>query len=416
MQDMSSLSFGHDVYSIWHYLHGWYIPESKLYTKVLSRYGSEMGKTNKLCTNQESCQDIEGLFESLDEYSLNKLKDLTDQPKGYSDGLDFSIVKLCSFGSEQLEKCEGLQRSKYLYQDNTCYTIDKGLGAKPFAPNGLNLLLDLKHMPSDGELPLKLFFHEHGTIPDVLRLESSVQIIKGKGNSKIGLSLQSNEITENFAKMPFKKRNCLIPEEMTNYSKVPCLVDQLHTFAQSKCQCLPILMGGSLTNGNVKCSTCFREAVHEAKSMLNESLCPSPCVNRNFKPSVSWEPWNEEKLEYGTGLVSFLFNNPLYQVLDDLQLNVSQIQTPLGGQGYLDRNSENLAYIEIFFKDPQKTVIVQDAKVTETDMVSNIGGTIGIFLGLSTISCLDMIIEWFTMLYEKHFDKPKSSIRKTRSI
>ena len=131
---------------------------------------------------------------------------------------------------------------------------------------------------------------------------------------------------------------------------------------------------------------------------------------------VSWEPWNEQKWEYGNELESYLFNNPLHQVLDQLQSNLTQIQTPLGSQGYFERVSKNFAYLEIFFKDPQKTVIVQDAKVTETDMVSNIGGTIGIFLGLSTISCLDMIIEWFTMFYKKHFDKPKPSIRKTRRV
>ena len=44
------------------------------------------------------------------------------------------------------------------------------------------------------------------------------------------------------------------------------------------------------------------------------------------------------------------------------------------------------------------TVITKDAKVTLPDMVSNIGGTIGIFLGLSALSVLDLLISWFRKL------------------
>ena len=327
-------------------------------------------------------------------------------------------MKLCSFGSDQLKKCDSVfQKSKANYQDNTCYTIDLGIGAKPFAPNGLNLLLDLKHMPSDEELPLKIFFHEHGTFPDVLRLESTVQIIKGRGNYKIGLSLESYEVTENFAKMSVEKRQCLLPQEMDGNFKTQCLVNQVHQFAEDKCLCLPILMGGSLMSNlsNLKCSHCFRQAIQEAKTLLNATLCPSPCVHRMFKPMISWQPWKTAKREYGKELASFLFDNPMYLLLDQLD-TVQNFKTPVGSQAYLNRISKSFTYVEIFFKDPQKTVIIQDAKVTETDMVSNIGGTIGIFLGLSTISFLDFIIKWFSIVYRSYFDKAKVSIRKARKM
>ena len=63
--------------------------------------------------------------------------------------------------------------------------------------------------------------------------------------------------------------------------------------------------------------------------------------------------------------------------------------------------------VQFFLHDPQMTVITKDAKVTLPDMVSNIGGTIGIFLGLSTISVLDILIEFFNFINRKYFENGK---------
>ena len=46
----------------------------------------------------------------------------------------------------------------------------------------------------------------------------------------------------------FEKRQCLIPEGMENYTRIECLVKQVHDYATSKCQCLHILMGGLVVN------------------------------------------------------------------------------------------------------------------------------------------------------------------------
>ena len=82
---------------------------------------------------------------------------------------------------------------------------------------------------------------------------------------------------------------------------------------------------------------------------------------------------------------------------------------------YLKRISQSYSLLQIFFQSPQKTVITKDAKVTETDMVSNIGGTIGIFLGLSTISVLDKIIDWLVIFYATKVDKIKNK-RQARQL
>ena len=50
--------------------------------------------------------------------------------------------------------------------------------------------------------------------------------------------------------------------------------------------------------------------------------------------------------------------------------------------------------VQINFRSPRATVITQDAKVTFGDMVGSIGGTFGVFLGISFVSLMDEFMEW----------------------
>ena len=50
--------------------------------------------------------------------------------------------------------------------------------------------------------------------------------------------------------------------------------------------------------------------------------------------------------------------------------------------------------VQINFANPYVTEIIQDAKVTFADMVGSIGGTFGVFLGLSFVSLMDEFVDW----------------------
>ena len=131
---------------------------------------------------------------------------------------------------------------------------------------------------------------------------------------------------------------------------------------------------------------------------MNDTICPHVCQERQFKTHRTLdESWNS--LKKGDFFLDYLSKNPLPTLLDLIKngQNIGELQTH---RGYLKKSSKAYTYLQIFFEDPQKTVITQDAKVTETDMVSNIGGTIGIFLGLSTISLLDIMVNWAKQGYK----------------
>ena len=61
---------------------------------------------------------------------------------------------------------------------------------------------------------------------------------------------------------------------------------------------------------------------------------------------------------------------------------------------YLVRLSERMAIMRINFNDPQATsVVIDDAKVSLADMVANVGGTFGVFLGLSVVGLFNYLLD-----------------------
>ena len=193
-----------------------------------------------------------------------------------------------------------------------------------------------------------------------------------------------------------------MPSERQNYSEIKCYAEHILKIARQECNCLPILMMLNFTMDNndycnIEGSECFRQAVEKAKSKVNESHCPSLCTKTQLHAMPFHETW-DDPMKFGPECTNFLAANPW------LFLKKNEPEFPMSFQDYVDSCSERFSFVQIYFDNPQKTVIIKDAKITVPDMVSNIGGTIGIFLGLSTISVLDIIIEWLMVFKVKFFE------------
>ena len=59
---------------------------------------------------------------------------------------------------------------------------------------------------------------------------------------------------------------------------------------------------------------------------------------------------------------------------------------------FKDDNGPKYGMVHVNFIKKDATVIMKDAKVTFADMVGNIGGTLGVFIGLSFVGLLDFFI------------------------
>ena len=81
--------------------------------------------------------------------------------------------------------------------------------------------------------------------------------------------------------------------------------------------------------------------------------------------------------------------------------NYDQMKADALGGFLEDQSFETYPYqsvLQINFAGPYATEITQDAKVTFADMVGSIGGTFGVFLGLSFVSLVDEMADWILWL------------------
>ena len=65
------------------------------------------------------------------------------------------------------------------------------------------------------------------------------------------------------------------------------------------------------------------------------------------------------------------------------------------GEWWLSMNMkhprDNLVEVGIFFRDPFYVMIERDMRITELDFVSNIGGLMGLLMGFSFISLIELL-------------------------
>ncbi len=74
----------------------------------------------------------------------------------------------------------------------------------------------------------------------------------------------------------------------------------------------------------------------------------------------------------------------------------------------------NVAYFKIFYRSLKYTLITQKPKMLPFDVISNVGGTLGLFVGLSFVSLFEiteMVIEVILIMLRKHvLKKPVADI------
>ena len=63
----------------------------------------------------------------------------------------------------------------------------------------------------------------------------------------------------------------------------------------------------------------------------------------------------------------------------------------------LKRNS----IIHINFEEAEVMTVTKDAKITLPDMIGNVGGTLGVFIGFSFLGLFDTLVEWLQYLRSK---------------
>ena len=151
---------------------------------------------------------------------------------------------------------------------------------------------------------------------------------------------------------------------------------------------------------------CYDKAyANGTKDMILKGSCYESCKNIKYSFKLlknSPGIWNNG--EYGEDFTSYLFKpERLYPYME------SSIPYK---ENFVSHRLQRISIIYINFEESKVLTVTKDAKITLPDMIGNIGGTLGVFIGFSFFGLLDTFIEWAQYLQEKikSLRRPKSSL------
>jgi hypothetical protein len=172
------------------------------------------------------------------------------------------------------------------------------------------------------------------------------------------------------------------------YRQKDCIDLCFQAFVINKCECY--LTNLDRLNGTISCLNITNmECVNDAWRMFLASdvnkicspLCPQECDSMNFKLSVS----------------SLQFPNKLY----GKTLMSNKIISSKFSNGALHHNDlkQSVLSLKIFYNDLTYTLISQQPKMQLFDLISNIGGLLGLFLGVSFLTLAE-VLEAFLAIFQ----------------
>lgn len=291
-----------------------------------------------------------------------------------------NFIHACYFNGRTCVASEFKLSSSYIY--GNCFTFNSAtenksaLNVQFQGPNyGLDLILNLeshKYIPSTDGVGARIHIHDPYHEPDIE--DGGINLSPGFETS---IALSKRSIIRLPA--PYKDRCKKYGQgDSIEKCKTQC-VDNLYI---NFCSC-------SIRKDTMNYRQCdftsFRDAccIVEINEKECESECPLPCEETDFKMQVSSLVW-PSKAFYNEYLESFLSTN--------ISLNISS----------LEEFRESVLKVKIYFDTLKHKVYEQKPLYQSTDVLSQIGGQVSLWLGLSSIFLFECVINVLDLwLYER---------------
>jgi hypothetical protein len=192
--------------------------------------------------------------------------------------------------------------------------------------------------------------------------------------------------------MKIDKRQCIFQNEGNQFgpglkdSPVNCMRNDSIEKSILKCGCRLWFTENhdSVPICDLVGAVCFTKYLKEDEENILKT-CPSSCNFVKYSSSLAGQkPVSQVTTKGNTALRRYFIN--------DVSSVVAQGWTAINIDQYLDKRRTYVAIVHLNFEDPEATVVTMDAKVTFADMLGTVGGTFGIFLGVSFIGLVESFI------------------------
>ena len=194
----------------------------------------------------------------------------------------------------------------------------------------------------------------------------------GEGNYELG-NIQMVETTEDFKTMSQSVREC-----QTETTFEDCVTKKYLELLIKRCSCLPFhLQNYSSNNDHALCTKSNSSCVADVE--IPKQLCLKPCDGMHV--DVKKHPVKIVQL-------------PEYQLLLDDYLNY----TSFGEEDLQLQHKTSLKFVRIFFGTTRYNKITKDEAAKFMEVLSAIGGTMGLLTGFSIISGVEILYYAATLI------------------
>ena len=169
---------------------------------------------------------------------------------------------------------------------------------------------------------------------------------------------------------------------------------------------------------------CFNEKLKSYRTEMSDcSECKDDCRMSHFFYTLQREPFSTNHIERNAlfnsqteeGLLANYLLDPKRIFSDELSQNITKFTYNVSTDKELadERFRNDIAVLNFFFDTPIITQIQQELKTTIFDMISAIGGTLGLFTGISVITIAELT--WWIWTFsvaavKKAHQKAKTSL------
>ena len=252
--------------------------------------------------------------------------------------------------------------------------------------------------------PASIILHENNQDPDINNIKGRNFLAYPGSILDLKISTTVIDTTKDFDAMNIENKRC---NGNFEYGQVKCLMKHIVSYAESVCGCQTWSI-----NGNASFKKCdalgiicnnalilnFNEELEQQHDciesckyikynlLLNRELPMTDCCILETSEQITFGKSNIllDFDSYGTDFADYLYKSKrLFRYLGNFYTN----------QEFLSPKLKRMSLIHINFEDYNVLTVTKDAKITTADIIGNVGGTLGIFLGFSCLGLLDVLIE-----------------------
>jgi hypothetical protein len=369
----------------------------------------------------EECEELSAIIKTVlkdEEFMAAFLKNAIQPTGNLTDKSGYIFIPFCKYQTYSdkmnLEYCNLFKQQYIMPEAHNCFTFN-GNASNPLhnenvgPEKGLTFVLDFTLLTPDTRKsdPAMMILHEPGSPPDTTHFKSSFIQIHPGVDLRYGMNAIITDTTEDFNLMDIKKRNCQHKEDPPiidiiydgkSFDKVSCVLSKMVIAAMKKCGCHPWYL--NLTNMSINniCEgigiACYKQFLTNAKKTGEyKKMCLPACQSTKYAPflSIRRQIYDIPPLDPLRATITRYFKDDVSRVVNLLRVNDTL-------ESYEKFRWSQISVININFEDPEASVVTKDAKVTFSDMLGTIGGTFGIFLGLSFVGLVEIMIDTYGKL------------------